>query len=54
MRCIHCGKNTGSVVNREWNQRHHCGNSNCVRETWNCWAGTGGCDRTWTQWTCEG
>lgn len=49
MRCPHCGKSGGWVSNRDWDNKHHCGMRNCVRETWRA-----DCGHNWTQWTCEG
>lgn len=48
MRCPHCGKRGGWVSNRDWDNKHGCGNSRCVRETWKA-----DCGHEWTQWTCE-
>lgn len=48
MRCPHCGRTGGWISCRDWNNKHGCSNSRCVRETWKA-----DCGHEWTQWTCE-
>lgn len=51
MRCPHCPGRKREIVriNRDWDNKHNCGDSSCVRETWKCWE----CNHTWTLWSCE-